>query len=98
VDAADRVPHPVKAKADQGRTKSRLVTDPQRGPVVTQIFHWRADDKLSVPTITWRLNGDRAAGPPPGDGIGWTESTVAALLTNPKYTGHMVYGRTQLPS
>jgi site-specific DNA recombinase len=92
---ADRVPHPVKAKADQGRTKSRLVTDPARGPVVTQIFHWRADDKLSVPTITWRLNGDRAAYPPPGDGTGWTESTVAALLGNPKYTGHMVYGRTR---
>jgi site-specific DNA recombinase len=90
---AHRIPHPVKAKADQGRTKSRLVIDPPRGPVVTRIFHWRADDKLSVPTITWRLNGDPAAYPPPGDG--WTESSVSAILSNPKYTGHMVYGRTR---
>lgn len=28
---ADRIPHPVKAKAAPGRTKSRLISDPQRG-------------------------------------------------------------------
>jgi hypothetical protein len=38
-----------------------------------------------VPTITWRLNGNPAAYPPPGDG--WTETSVNALLKNPKYTG-----------
>src|SRR5262249_33097751 len=29
---ADRIPHPVPAKASQGRTKTRLATDPQRAP------------------------------------------------------------------
>ena len=43
--------------------------------------------------------GDRrrleAAGvPAPGDG-GWGPNTVGKILANPKYTGHMVYGRTR---
>jgi site-specific DNA recombinase len=32
--------------------------------------------------------------PPPRDG-GWTETTVTGILGNPKYTGHVVYGRTR---
>jgi hypothetical protein len=46
-------------------------------PVVTLIFGWRVTFRLSVPTIAWRLNGDLAAFPPPGDGPGWTESSVS---------------------
>src|SRR5205807_6774323 len=87
------------AKAAQGRTKTRLIPDPVRGAVVTLIFTWRVVQRLSVPTIAWRLNRDLAAYPPPGDGPGWTETSVAAILRNPKYTGHMVYGRTcKLPA
>ena len=92
---ADRIPHPAPGKAAQGRTKTRLVPDPVRGPVVTLIFEWRVVHRLSVPTIAWRLNGDPAAYPPPGNGPGWTESSVAAILRNPKYSGYMVYGRTR---
>jgi site-specific DNA recombinase len=89
------MPHPIAVKAAQGRTKSRLITDPARGPMVTPIFRRRTDDKLSVATISWRLNGNPAAYPPPGDG--WTEASVNYLLKNPKYTGYMVYGRTRKP-
>ena len=72
---------------------------PSRGAVVTLIFTWRVIQRLSVPTIAWLLNRDPAAYPPPGDGPGWTETRVAAILRNPKYTGHMVYGRTcKLPA
>jgi hypothetical protein len=88
----DRIPHPNPAKAAQGRTKTRLVLDPGRAPVVAQIFTWRTVDKLGVTTITTRLNADPARCPSPKPG-GWTASTVYALLRNPKYTGHMVYGR-----
>jgi hypothetical protein len=35
--------------------KSRLVSDPVRGSVVTQIFGWRVNSKLSIPAITARL-------------------------------------------
>ena len=45
---AERIPHPVPAKAAQGKTKSRLIPDPARAPVVAQIFHWRVVDKLSI--------------------------------------------------
>jgi Recombinase len=49
-------------------------------------------------TITARLNGDLVGYPSPG-GKGWTDAAVKAILANPKYTGHQVYGRrTRLPS
>ena len=88
----DRIPHPNPAKAAQGRTKTRLILDPPRAPVVAQIFTWRTVDKLGVTTITNRLNADPAAYPSPKPG-GWTAGRVYAILRNPKYTGHMVYGR-----
>jgi site-specific DNA recombinase len=78
-------------------TKSRLVTDPVRGPVVTQIFGWRVNSKLSIPAITARLNADLTAYPAL-DERGWTKPTVVAILANPKYTGHMVNDRTRKTS
>ena len=89
---ADRIPHPVPVKASQGRTKTRLALDPARAPVVAQIFTWRVVDKLGMPTIAARLNADPARYPAPGR-PGWTAQGVNTLLRNPKYTGHMVYGR-----
>ena len=89
---ADRIPHPVPVKASQGRTKTRLALDPDRAPVVEQIFTWRTVDKLGMPTIAARLNADPARYPAPGS-RGWTTQGVHTLLRNPKYTGHMVYGR-----
>jgi site-specific DNA recombinase len=60
--------------------------------VVEQIFTWRVVHKLGMPTIATRLNKDPARYPAP-TGKGWTAQTVYAVLGNPKYTGHMVYGR-----
>jgi site-specific DNA recombinase len=89
----ERVTHPVPAKAAQGRTKTRLALDPDRAPVVAQVYAWRVHDHLGVVTITDRLNADPGSYPPPPGVIGWAASTVSAILANPKYTGHMVYGR-----
>ena len=89
---ADRVPHPVPVKASQGRSKTRLALDPARAPVVAQIFTWRVLGKLGMPAIAAKLNKDPARYPAP-TGKGWTAQTVYAVLRNPKYTGHMVYGR-----
>ena len=91
----DRVPHPVPVKASQGRSKTRLVLDPVRAPVVDQIFTWRMVHKLGMPTMAARLNADPGRYPPPNPGKGWTTQTVYAILGNPKYTGHMVYGRVR---
>jgi site-specific DNA recombinase len=91
---AARQPHPTPAKASQGRTKTRLAADPDRAPVVAQIFTWRVVDKLGLPAITARLRADPARYPSP-TGKGWNVPTVWAILRNPKYTGHMVYGRVR---
>jgi site-specific DNA recombinase len=92
----ERVTHRVPIKAAQDRTKTRLILDPLHGPVVAAIFTWRVDH-LGVPAIRQRLNADHTAYPPP-DGQYWQDSTVAAILANPKYTGHMVYGRRRKTS
>jgi hypothetical protein len=63
--------------------------------VVEQIFTWRVTHKLGMPTIAARLNADPARYPAPRPGSGWTTQTVYAILGNPKYTGHMVYGRVR---
>jgi site-specific DNA recombinase len=89
---AARQPHPVPVKASQGRTKTRLTLDPVRGPVVAQIFTWRVIHHLGMPAIAERLNADPARYPAPTE-PGWTTQTIWAILGNPKYTGHMVYGR-----
>jgi hypothetical protein len=83
----------VPFKAAQGRTKSRLILDPGRAPVIARMFTWRTVDRLGCPAIAARLNADPAACPPPNPATGWTAQNVRVMLANPKYTGHMVYGR-----
>ena len=90
---AERIQHPVPFKAAQGRTKSWLILDPARAPVIGQIFTWRTVDKLGCPAIAARLNADPAAYPPLNLATGWTAQNVRVILANPKYTGYMVYGR-----
>ncbi|HEV2371845.1 MAG TPA: recombinase family protein [Streptosporangiaceae bacterium] len=91
---AERIPHPNPMKAAQGKTKTRLALDTERARLVGQVFTWRSVDKLGIKTIVNRLNADPAA-PAPARGDGWTPSAVYRILTNPKYTGYMVYGRTR---
>ena len=103
---ATKTRHPVKNKAEQGKTKHRLVPDPIRGPVVTRIFLWRALDRIGYQAIADRLNRDPDRYPPPepiiGDGprhrVGaWTASNVREVLDNPKHTGYMVCNRRKRP-
>jgi hypothetical protein len=97
--------HPVPAKAALGKFKRRLVRDPTRGPVVTQIYVWRVTEQLSFDQIADRLNLDLVQYPPPQPILGrgrraigaWTKGSVRDVLSNPKYTGHMVYNRRKNP-
>jgi site-specific DNA recombinase len=97
--------HPVPAKAALGKVKRRLVRDPIRGPVVTQIYTWRVVEKLSYDEIADRLNLDSEQCPPPEPILGrgrraigaWTKGSVRDVLCNPKYTGYMVYNRRKNP-
>ena len=90
----------TKPLKDGGRTKSVLVTDKKRGPVVTQIFRWRVDDQMTTRQIATRLNENPGLYPPPvpirkDTAVGeWTWAAVRNILNNPKYTGYMVWNRT----
>jgi hypothetical protein len=88
---AARRRHPVKVKAEQGKVKHRLAPDPVRGPVVTQIFLWRAFERLGYQAIADRLDLDADRYPPPEPILGqgrrrvgcWTFSNVREILDNP---------------
>ncbi|WP_433431986.1 recombinase family protein [Nonomuraea sp. CA-141351] len=97
---AEKVPHPVPAKAADGKSKTRLVPEPVRGPVVTKIFMWRVMERLGYGDIADRLNTDHDRFPPPESlnpnfrgRNAWSRSGVREILRNPKYTGHMVWNR-----
>jgi site-specific DNA recombinase len=99
---AQRVRHPNKLKANEGRSKHRLVVDELRGPVVSQIFLWRAAEQLGYNDIADRLNREPGRYPPPDPILGagrrrrvgaWTGTSVRGVLENPKYTGYMVWNR-----
>lgn len=96
---ADKVDHPVPAKAAEGQTKTRLVPDPVRAPVVEFIFRLRVVERLGYDAIAQRLNADRDLYPVPEPTSPrrrrgtWSGSAVRDILTNPKYTGYMVWNR-----
>ncbi|RKS68312.1 DNA invertase Pin-like site-specific DNA recombinase [Actinomadura pelletieri DSM 43383] len=96
---AQKVPHPVAARREQGATKHVLAPDPVRGPVVATVFEIRAGERLGYQAIADRLNRDLDRYPPPvatakHRSVGrWTYSSVREVLTNPKYTGYMVWNR-----
>lgn len=96
---ADTIPHPVPARRAEGACKHRLRPDPVRGPVVTQLFAWRAAERLGYKALAERLNQDLDRYPPPVPvdrrrTVGhWTQSAVRDILTNPKHTGYMVWNR-----
>ncbi len=96
---AKLVQHPVPAKRAKGQKKTRLEPDIVRVPVVQTIFRWRCGERLSYQEIADRLNTDLVSNPAPvpvnpESAVGhWTWSSVRGILTNPKYTGHMVWNR-----
>jgi site-specific DNA recombinase len=61
----DKIPHPVPARRAEGAMKTRLLPDPERAPVVHQIFAWRVTGRLGYREIADRLNADLDRCPPP---------------------------------
>jgi DNA invertase Pin-like site-specific DNA recombinase len=96
----DAGPHPNKQHARWGRRLQRLDPDPVTAPQVRWMFAQRLAG-TSVAGIARSLN---AAGAPPTSvhdpsrnphrtGTEWTLRTVAAILSNPRYTGRQVWNR-----
>lgn len=96
---AESIPHPVGAKRARGMKKTRLVADAIECAVVQKIYQWRIAEQLAYQAIADRLNADLVLNPPPVPvdptrAVGrWTYSNVREVLTQPKYTGYMVWNR-----
>jgi DNA invertase Pin-like site-specific DNA recombinase len=96
----DAGPHPNKAHAAWGRRAHRLEPDPETAHVVRWVFAQRLAGH-STARIARALNEAEIPCPSAADpkrnphrpGTGWTLGTVAAILANPRYTGHQVWNR-----
>ena len=59
--------------------------------VIREIYDWFVNERLSAPKISDRLNERDVKREPNGK---WNHWAILDILTNPKYTGSMVYNRT----
>src|SRR5688500_4360448 len=62
---AEKLNHPNPLRAAEGKTKTKLVPDDDRGATVTVIFVWRVTERLSYAAIRDRLNADLDRHPVP---------------------------------
>lgn len=91
-------PHPDPARAKAGDTKSRLIPDPERAPVIPEIFDLFLSGS-GYKEIANHLN--RPGGPPPPVHVDskrntagkWSKNTLRAILQNPVYTGRLFWNR-----
>ncbi len=91
-------PHPDPARAKTGDQKSRLIPDPERSPVIVEIFE-RFLAGAGYKEIANHLN--RPGGPPPPSHVDskrntagkWAKTTIRSMLENPTYTGRLYWNR-----
>lgn len=97
---ADNGPNPSPRKAALGARLNRLEPDPTTAWVVRRIFdEYQAGRGFR--SIAEGLTGDGVPSPSEHDparnrhrsGRGWSQGAVRAILKNPRYTGHQVWGR-----
>jgi DNA invertase Pin-like site-specific DNA recombinase len=96
----DAGPHPNQVHAGWGRRLHRLDPDPVTGPHVRWIFGQRLAGR-SMAGIARELNERGVPCPSKADrdrnrhrsGEAWQVTTVAAILSNPRYTGRQVWNR-----
>lgn len=92
--------HPHPEKAAMGVQLHQLAPDPATAPVVQRIFADYLDGK-GYYAIAESLTADGIASPSANDrarnshrpGFAWGKSAVRAILLNPRYTGHQVWGK-----
>jgi hypothetical protein len=95
--------HPKPEKAREGRHLQRLVPDPTAAPVVRRIFAMYVEQRFGARAIAQQLTDDGVPCPSAhdpgrnrhraGNGGAWSRSAVRAILGNPRYLGHEVWGR-----
>lgn len=93
-----REPHPVPSRARVGDKKSKLAPDPERAPVIAEIFE-RFVSGWGYKEIANHLN--RPGGPPSPRHVDskrntagkWSKTTIRSMLENPVYTGRLYWNR-----
>jgi hypothetical protein len=79
------------------RWRTRLTIEPVEASTVQMIFLWRGADHLTLHQIQHRLTAARyptPLNPDTGQPSVWTMPMIRAILRNPKYLGHQIWGRT----
>lgn len=97
---ADIGPHPHPEKAAMGVQLHQLEPDPAAAPAVRRIFSEYLAGK-GYYAIAEGLTADCIASPAGYDparnrhrrGVAWSKTAVRAILLNPRYTGHQVWGK-----
>lgn len=98
----DAGPHPNPELHRMGARLHQLAVDPAAGPIVTEIFTWRATGR-SAAAICRELDARAVPCPSAHDparnrhrtGSHWTAGAVLAILHNPRYLGYQVWGRAR---
>jgi site-specific DNA recombinase len=96
----DACPHPNPEKAAAGLMLHRLEPDPLTAPVVGRIFEMYLGG-MGLRTIARTLTDEGVPSPSAHDPArnqhrlcrGWSWSAIRAILENPRYLGHQVWGR-----
>ena len=93
--------------------RHKLIVNPETAPVVQDIFHWYVYEGMNKNAIAKRLISSGIPSPtaykqekgmkyhnPQSDAgkVYWSTRTIANMLRNPTYLGHMVQGRHQVKS
>ncbi len=98
----DRGPHPNPSKAASGVRLHQLDIDPETAPTVQRIFalylggagYKQIASMLTNEGVPCPSASDRARNSH-RSGHAWSMSAVRAIITNPRYLGHHVSGRTK---
>jgi site-specific DNA recombinase len=69
----------------------RIEVDPERAPVVRRLYDLFLDDQMSFDGIAKYMTRERI--PSPSGAELWNRRAVMLILTNPAYTGRVVYHR-----
>ncbi|CAO5151284.1 Recombinase [Frankia sp. AiPs1] len=92
---------PLRVGAAHGtpRRGIRLLLDPGPASMVTAIYRWRIEDRLTPHAIATRLRSVETPALLRVDPVTrfprpWTPDAVTRVLANPTYTGATVWGRT----
>jgi site-specific DNA recombinase len=92
---------PVPGKlTKRGRSRSRIVIDPEGAKIVLQIFEWFVKGAYSLARIAQKLNAMPNI-PKPRKSTRWTRTSVRAVLTRETYRGIWKFSVTErrfLPS